>query len=104
MTNSDEQARQDELQGRVPALVAQGASALFSANAKPQSIQTALKLFSAVGKAVVVETEGLKVWFPIKRGLLRRTVDHVKAVDGLSLKLRQGQTLCVVGVSGSGKT
>jgi len=53
---------------------------------------------------VVVETENLKVWFPIKKGLLRRTVDHVKAVDGLSLQLRKGQTLGVVGESGSGKT
>lgn len=53
---------------------------------------------------VVLETDNLKVWFPIKRGLLRRTVDHVKAVDGLSLKLRAGQTLGVVGESGSGKT
>ena len=53
---------------------------------------------------VVVETENLKVWFPIKKGLLRRTVDHVKAVDGLSLKLREGETLGVVGESGSGKT
>jgi microcin C transport system ATP-binding protein len=53
---------------------------------------------------VVVETDDLKVWFPIKRGLLRRTVDHVKAVDGLSLKLRAGDTLGVVGESGSGKT
>jgi len=53
---------------------------------------------------IVVETNNLKVWFPIKRGLLRRTVDHVKAVDGLSLKLRQGQTLGIVGESGSGKT
>ena len=53
---------------------------------------------------VVVETQDLKVWFPIKRGMLRRTVDYVKAVDGLSLKLRQGQTLGVVGESGSGKT
>ena len=53
---------------------------------------------------VVVETDNLKVWFPIKRGFLRRTVDHVKAVDGLSLKLREGQTLGVVGESGSGKT
>ena len=53
---------------------------------------------------VVVETENLKVWFPVKRGLLQRTVDHVKAVDGLSLKLRAGQTLGVVGESGSGKT
>ncbi len=53
---------------------------------------------------VVVETDDLKVWFPIKRGLLRRTVDYVKAVDGMSLKLRKGQTLGVVGESGSGKT
>ncbi|MCB1505329.1 MAG: ABC transporter ATP-binding protein [Hyphomicrobiaceae bacterium] len=55
-------------------------------------------------RPVVVETEDLKVWFPIKSGLLKRTVDHVKAVDGLSLKLRAGQTLGVVGESGSGKT
>ncbi len=53
---------------------------------------------------VVVETDDLKVWFPIKKGLLKRTVDHVKAVDGVSLKLREGQTLGVVGESGSGKT
>jgi microcin C transport system ATP-binding protein len=53
---------------------------------------------------VVVETDDLKVWFPIKKGALRRTVDYVKAVDGLSLKLREGQTLGVVGESGSGKT
>jgi microcin C transport system ATP-binding protein len=53
---------------------------------------------------VVVETENLKVWFPIKRGLLQRTVDHVKAVDGLTMKLRAGETLGVVGESGSGKT
>src|SRR5690606_5777916 len=53
---------------------------------------------------IVVETDALKVWFPIRKGLLRRTVDHVKAVDGLSLKLRAGQTLGVVGESGSGKT
>ena len=53
---------------------------------------------------VVVETDNLKVWFPIKKGLFRRTVDHVKAVDGLSLKLREGETLGVVGESGSGKT
>jgi microcin C transport system ATP-binding protein len=53
---------------------------------------------------VVVETSDLKVWFPIRKGMLRQTVDHVKAVDGLSLKLREGQTLGVVGESGSGKT
>ncbi len=55
-------------------------------------------------KPVVLETSDLKVWFPIKKGLLRRTVDHIKAVDGVSLTLRAGQTLGVVGESGSGKT
>ena len=53
---------------------------------------------------VVVETQDLKVWFSIRKGFLRRTVDHVKAVDGVSLKLRAGQTVGVVGESGSGKT
>ncbi len=53
---------------------------------------------------VVVKTDDLKVWFPIRRGFLRRTVGYIKAVDGLSLQLRAGQTLGVVGESGSGKT
>ncbi|MGL1147998.1 ATP-binding cassette domain-containing protein, partial [Vibrio parahaemolyticus] len=56
------------------------------------------------GAPVVLETEDLRVWFPIKRGLLQKTVDHVKAVDGLTLKLRAGETIAVVGESGSGKT
>jgi microcin C transport system ATP-binding protein len=53
---------------------------------------------------VVAATEDLRVWFPIKRGLLRRTVGHIKAVDGVTLKVREGQTLGIVGESGSGKT
>ncbi len=53
---------------------------------------------------VVLEAKGLKVWFPIKRGFFRRTVDHVKAVDGVDVTVRSGQTLGVVGESGSGKT
>ncbi|MCZ6632148.1 MAG: ABC transporter ATP-binding protein [bacterium] len=52
----------------------------------------------------VMATENLKVWFPIQRGILRRTVGHIKAVDGISLTVRAGQTLGVVGESGSGKT
>lgn len=52
----------------------------------------------------LVGTDDLKVWFPIKKGVIRRTVDHVKAVDGVSFSLRPGQTLGVVGESGSGKT
>ncbi|MDN5248581.1 MAG: ABC transporter ATP-binding protein [Alphaproteobacteria bacterium] len=53
---------------------------------------------------VVLETKNLKVWFPIKKGFLRKTVSHVKAVDGIDLKLHKGQTMAVVGESGSGKT
>ncbi|MGB1027727.1 MAG: ABC transporter ATP-binding protein, partial [Rhodospirillaceae bacterium] len=53
---------------------------------------------------IVVEAEDLKVWFPIRKGVIRRTVGHVKAVDGVSLTVREGQTIGVVGESGSGKT
>ncbi|MGA7266369.1 MAG: ABC transporter ATP-binding protein [Aestuariivirga sp.] len=53
---------------------------------------------------VVLETRGLKVWFPIRRGFFRKTVGHIKAVDGLDATVRAGQTLGVVGESGSGKT
>ena len=52
----------------------------------------------------VMEARGLKVWFPIKRGFIRRVVGHVKAVDGVSLKVRRGHTFGVVGESGSGKS
>ena len=55
-------------------------------------------------REVVMEADDVKVWFPLKAGLLRKTVDHVKAVNGISLKLRAGETLGVVGESGSGKT
>ncbi|MBL8894146.1 MAG: ABC transporter ATP-binding protein [Rhizobiales bacterium] len=53
---------------------------------------------------VVMETKGLKVWFPIKRGFFRKVVGHIKAVDGVDAVIRTGQTLGIVGESGSGKT
>jgi microcin C transport system ATP-binding protein len=56
------------------------------------------------GAPVVIEAKDLKVWFPIKRGVLRKVVGHVKAVDGIDVIVRQGETLGVVGESGSGKT
>ena len=59
---------------------------------------------SDTSATVVMEADDLKVWFPIRRGLLRKTVGYIKAVDGVDIKVREGQTLGVVGESGSGKT
>jgi microcin C transport system ATP-binding protein len=53
---------------------------------------------------IILETKDLRVWFPIRRGFLRHTVGHIKAVDGIDLTVKEGQTLGVVGESGSGKT
>ncbi len=53
---------------------------------------------------IVMNGKGVKVWFPIRAGVLRRAVDHIRAVDGIDVTIREGQTVGVVGESGSGKT
>ena len=52
----------------------------------------------------ILEINNLKVWYPIKKGILKRTVDYVKAVDSVDFSLKENQTLGIVGESGSGKT
>jgi len=56
------------------------------------------------GAKTVMQTDEIRVHFPIKAGILRRTVDYIRAVDGITLNVREGQTVGVVGESGSGKT
>jgi microcin C transport system ATP-binding protein len=81
--------------------------------AKPQHAYTQMLLAaepkgappkSDLSAPIIMETTGLKVWFPIKRGFFRKTIGHIKAVDGVDAVLRAGQTLGIVGESGSGKT
>ena len=59
---------------------------------------------AAANAPMVIEASDLKIWFPIKRGVLRKVVGHIKAVDGVSIEVREGHTVGVVGESGSGKT
>ena len=72
--------------------------ALLAAEPRPHDIQP------NPDGPVVLKSDDLKVWFPIKRGVTRKTVGFIKAVDGVSVQVRKGETLGVVGESGSGKT
>ncbi|MGB5557988.1 MAG: ABC transporter ATP-binding protein [Paracoccaceae bacterium] len=56
------------------------------------------------GAQEIASTEDLRIWFPIQRGLLKKTVGHVKAVNAATLSVREGETIGIVGESGSGKT
>jgi len=92
-------------------IVEQGSVKQIFSRAEHPYTQRLLAAQPRVGETRTVESEealvsadDLKVWFPIKKGVIRRTVDHVKAVDGVSFSLKAGQTMGVVGESGSGKT
>jgi peptide/nickel transport system ATP-binding protein len=75
--------------------------------AEPGAFMTAFAAdtqFVSEGTKPLLSVENLKVYFPVRRGILQRTVDHVRAVDGVSFKVYRGQTLGLVGESGCGKT
>ena len=59
---------------------------------------------AAENARVIAETQDLRIWFPIQKGLFKRTIGHVKAVNAASVDLRAGETIGIVGESGSGKT
>jgi peptide/nickel transport system ATP-binding protein len=67
-------------------------------------LATPVEKVGAGGTAPLLEAEGLKVHFPIRQGIFQRTVGHVRAVDGIDLRLTAGRTLALVGESGCGKT
>ncbi len=71
---------------------------------QPVAGATSAALHRARSAAPVLEVRDLSVHFPVRKGLLRRTVGHVRAVDGVSLRLAPGRTLALVGESGCGKT
>ncbi len=66
--------------------------------------QTKKKVFVNHGENTILQINELKVWYPIKKGILKRTIDYVKAIDSLNFNLKLKQTLGIVGESGSGKT
>ena len=72
--------------------------------ASPPQKMTRRSTNAVVTESPLLSIEQLKVYFPIRKGLLQRHVDDVKAVDGVNLKIYPGRAMAVVGESGSGKT
>jgi len=68
------------------------------------SSQTKKKMTLTTTDLPILKVKNLKVWYPIKKGILKKVIDHVKAVNDISFKLGKKQTLGIVGESGSGKT
>ena len=92
-------------------IVEQGPTAEIFANPQHPYTQMLLAAESTglpppvpAGAEVVVTTDALRIWFPIHRGLMKRTVGHIKAVNSATLTVRAGETVGIVGESGSGKT
>ena len=69
-----------------------------------QHATPAVQVQGAQPAQALLQVQDYRVWFPIRKGLLQRTVGYVKAVDGVSFQLHSGRTLALVGESGSGKT
>ena len=68
------------------------------------SAKTKKKIFISSRTTPILQVKNLKVWYPIKKGIFKRVIDHVKAVDNISFNLNENQTIGIVGESGSGKT
>ena len=68
------------------------------------NLQFQIKENKKIDDRIVLKVENLKVWYPIKKGLLKKTVNYVKAIENLDLNLNERQTIGIVGESGSGKT